>query len=119
MTDTVVMTDEPLSDPAALHRSLAYKLAPDRFPNMSGRMAAIVGYILDEPFAEPAIIEMTVTSTGGVLAVNADDTGHNSFIGDRSDLDRNLVGLLTTTPDLTEEEIALFGRLQRDRIKRW
>lgn len=60
-----------------------------------------------------------MTSTGGVLAVSEDDLGHNAFIGDRSDLDRNLVGLLNATPDLTPDEIALFGRLQRERIKRW
>ena len=102
-----------------VRRSLVHKLAPERFPNMSGMMAAIVGYIVDESFAEPRIVEMAVTSTGGVLAVNADDLGHNQFIGDRSDLDRNLVGLLNATPDLTDEEIALFGRLQRERIKRW
>ena len=29
---------------------------------MSGKMAAIVGYILDERFAEPAISELVVTS---------------------------------------------------------
>ena len=113
------MTKESHHSDADLRRSLVYKLAPDRFPNMSGRMAAIVGHILDEPFAEPRIVEMSVTSTGGVLAVNEDDAGHNSFIGDRSDLDRNLVGLLNATPDLTDDEIALFGRLQRERIKRW
>jgi hypothetical protein len=82
-------------------------------------MAAIVGYILDEPFASPRIVAMTVTSTGGVLAVHEDDLSHNASIGDRSDLDRNLVGLLNATPDLTPDEINLFGRLQRERIKRW
>jgi hypothetical protein len=50
---------------------------------MSRRMAAIVGYILDQPFAEPRIVEMNVSSTGGVLAVNEDELGHNAFIGDR------------------------------------
>ncbi len=33
-----------------LRRTLAEKLRPDRLPNTCGKMAAIVGYILDEPF---------------------------------------------------------------------
>ena len=47
------------------------------------------------------------------------DTGANDMIGEEADLNRNLVSLLTSTPDLTEEEITLFGELQRERIKRW
>jgi hypothetical protein len=31
---------------------------------MSGKMAAIVGYILDERFADPAISDLVVTSDG-------------------------------------------------------
>lgn len=82
-------------------------------------MAAIVGYIVDEPFAEPAIAELVVTSDGVVLAAREGDTGANDMIGEKADLNRNLVNLLNATPDLTEDEIALFGRLQRERIKRW
>jgi hypothetical protein len=33
-----------------LRQRLVHKLAPERFTAMSGKMAAIVGYILDEPF---------------------------------------------------------------------
>ena len=47
---------------------LIEKLRPDRFTAMSGRMAAIVGYILDERFSDPAISELVVTSDGFVLA---------------------------------------------------
>ncbi len=38
-------------------------------------MAAIVGYILDAPFAEPAIIELVVTSDGFVLAQTQGEVG--------------------------------------------
>lgn len=110
------------NDKAAIdnvRRSLVHKLDPARFPNMSGRMAAIVGYILDEPFSEPRIIDMNVTSDGFVLAVNQGDVSANEMLGERSDLDRNLVALLNVTPDLTEDEVVLFGRLQRERIRRW
>ena len=37
---------------------------PARFPGMSGRMAAILGYILEAPFSEPVIAELVVTSDG-------------------------------------------------------
>ncbi len=82
-------------------------------------MAAIVGYIVDAPFAEPAIAELVVTSDGYVLAAREGDSGANDMIGEEADLTRNLVTLLNSTPDLTEEEVALFGHLQRERIKRW
>jgi len=32
--------------------SLSYKIHPDRFSEMSGRMAAVIGYILGEDWAE-------------------------------------------------------------------
>jgi Zn-dependent peptidase ImmA (M78 family)/transcriptional regulator with XRE-family HTH domain len=102
-----------------LRAALIRKLDPSRFPNMSDRMAAVVGYILEQPFTEPAIAEMTVTSDGFVLAAREGDTGANELLGSRRDLDRNLVGLLNATLDLTEDEVALFGRLQRARITRW
>ena len=43
---------------------LAAKLRPDRFTAMSGKMAAIVGYIVGERFSDPAISELVVTSDG-------------------------------------------------------
>jgi hypothetical protein len=41
--------------PAAIVRwvTLAAKLHPDRFSAMSGKMAAIVGYILGESWTDP------------------------------------------------------------------
>lgn len=46
--------------------TLADKLRPERFSAMSGRMAAIIGYILDQPWTEPAIAALSVTSDGYV-----------------------------------------------------
>lgn len=42
---------------------LVAKLRPERFTAMSGRMAAIVGYILDERFSDPAISELVARPT--------------------------------------------------------
>jgi hypothetical protein len=40
-----------------VREGLIEKLRPDRFTAVSGKMAAIVGYILDEQFSDPAISE--------------------------------------------------------------
>jgi len=98
--------------------SLIEKLRPERFTAMSGRMAAIVGYILDEPLAEPVIGELVVTSDGFVLAQSEGEVGANEMMGEEADLNRNLLTLIEAA-GLSEEEIREFGRLQRERIKRY
>jgi hypothetical protein len=98
--------------------ALIEKLRPDRFTAMSGKMAAIVGYILDEPFSDPAISELVVTSDGFVLAQAEGQVGANDMIGEEADLNRNLLTLIEAA-GLTDEEIREFGRLQRERIRRY
>lgn len=85
---------------------------------MSGKMAAIVGYILDEQFSEPAITELVVTSDGFVLAQTEGQVGANDMIGEEADLNRNLLTLIGAA-GLSEDEIHEFGRLQRERIRRY
>ena len=70
------------------------KLHPKRFKGMSGKMAAIVGYILDETFTDPSITEMAITSDGMVLAQQSGDVGMNDMIGSVDDLKRNWTKLL-------------------------
>ena len=91
--------------------TLADKLRPDRFTAMSGRMAAIVGYILAEPWTEPSISALSVTSDGFV-------TTESEFLGEAADLDRNLLNLFIAA-DLTAEERAEFERLYRERVDDW
>jgi hypothetical protein len=94
------------------------KLRPDRYTAMSGRMAAIVGYILEERFTDPAISELVVTSDGFVLAQGEGEVGANEMIGEEADLNRNLLTLIEAA-GLTEDEVREFGRLQRERIRRY
>ncbi len=101
-----------------MREALVDKLRPDRFTAMSGKMAAIVGYILDERFSDPAISELVVTSDGFVLAQTEGDVGANDMIGDEADLNRNLLSLIEAA-GLSEEEVREFGRLQRERIRRY
>ncbi len=50
---------------------------------MSGKMPAIVGYILDERFSDPAISELVVNSDGSVLAQSEGGVGANVSSGPR------------------------------------
>lgn len=81
-------------------------------------MAAIVGYILDEHFSDPAISEIVVTSDGFVLAQAEGEVGANEMIGTEADLNRNLLDLIMAA-GLTGEEVEEFGRLQRERVRRY
>jgi hypothetical protein len=91
--------------------TLAIKLHPDRFSAMSGKMAAIVGYILGESWTEPEIAALSVTSDGFVLT-------DAEFFGEAADLDRNLLNLLVAA-EVTPEERADFERLYRERVDDW
>ena len=99
--------------PAAIVRcvTLATKLHPDRFSAMSGKMAAIVGYILGESWTEPEIAALSVTSDGFVLT-------DAEFFGEAADLDRNLLNLLLAA-ETTSDERTEFERLYRERVDDW
>ena len=67
------------------------KLNPGRFPGMSAKMGAIIGFISDTEYTTPSINEMAVTSDGFVLAQLEGDIGLNEFIG----LNRIFFGIST------------------------
>jgi len=79
------------------------ELHPGRFEGMSSKMAAIVGYISDETYTDPAINELVITSDGFVLLEHVGDVGANNFFGEESDLLRNWNNLLDAA-GLTPEE---------------
>jgi hypothetical protein len=91
--------------------TLAEKLHPARFTAMSGKMAAIVGFVLGESWTEPAMQSLSVTSDGFV-------TTESEFLGEAADLDRNLLNLLVAA-GLDEEERSEFERLYRERVDDW
>ena len=96
----------------ALHQ----KLYPGRFSGMSGKMAAILGYILDKKWTDPRIDEMAVTSDGFVMASHEGDIGMNEFVGALSDLESNWERLLDAA-ELTLEERTNAERLFRVKIE--
>ncbi|WP_295884411.1 hypothetical protein, partial [uncultured Thiohalocapsa sp.] len=91
---------------------------PRRFPNMSEQMAAIVGFVLDETFTEPAIAELHLTPDGGVLAVPvtaAGERGQAAFIGAAADLQANL-SRLGMAAGLDDSQWAAYADLVRERV---
>ena len=100
------------SDSPHLNSALAEKLHPNRFPRMSGVMAAVVGFVVGARFSNPSIVEIVVTSDGFVLARVHGEIGANHFIGKHADLARNWFGLMTAAGLTTQEWIeaaALFA----------
>ena|SRR5436305_2050486 len=87
-------------------RSLAEKLHPKRFPNMSGRMAAIIAFLIDQQVTRPTIVEIVVTCDCFVLAGLDDEVGANHLIGTYADLVRNWRALLAVARLNKQEHIA-------------
>lgn len=96
------------------------KLFPGRFKGMSGKMAAIVGYICDETYTDPAINELVVTSDGFVLIEHVGEVGANTMVGGESDLLRNWNNLLDaaglTPAERTEAEAAYQSHVHSFRV---
>ncbi len=113
MTPGTVVWQSNSAPPAAIVRdvSLATKLHPESFSEMSGKMAAIVGYILGESWTVPEIAALSVTSDGYVMT-------DAEFFGEASDLDRNLLNLLVAA-EVTAEERIEFERRYRERVDDW
>lgn len=91
--------------------SLVKKLNPNRFSAMSGKMAAIVGYVLGEEWTEPGIAWMSISSDGFV-------TTESVFIGSAEDLEDNLTKLYQAS-GLTTPEIKEFNALYRSKVDDW
>jgi hypothetical protein len=85
---------------------------------MSGKMAAIVGYMLGQEFTTPAIEDICRTSDDCCLAQQEGDIGYNVFLGAYSDLKRNWHELVTMPEvGLTAEEEAHCLNLLSTKIR--
>ena len=96
--------------------TLSDRLHPKRFPGMSGRMAALVGYILGKRWSKTRIAELVITSDGWLLARNRRHIGFDTIIGTVADLDRNWSNLLRAA-NLTREERQEAGERYREAVR--
>ncbi len=83
--------------------SLIEKLSPSRFPDLSGKMVAVVSCVLRQDWAVPQIRSLWVTPDGSMQAMNDGEDSFCHFIGNAIDVDRNWAALLSDAA-LTEEE---------------
>jgi len=95
-------------------------LNPARFPGMSGKMMAIVGYILETKWTQPTIEEMVVTSDGFILARVSGDIGCNDMLGSISDFKNNWDKLIHLPQlGLNEDEVKYLEVLPSVRIRNY
>jgi hypothetical protein len=95
---------------------LKAKLHPKRFPGMSPFMAALVGYVLGEPFTEPEIAEITVSEQENLVYIRK--AGGVGFDGIQSLEDlRNNWNRLLDAAALSVEERQVAVALFRTRIE--
>ena len=98
--------------------SLSKKLNPAGFTEMSPKMAAIVGYIINQNFTKPALTDMCITADGFVLAQVEGDIGLNQWIGSVEDLERNWNNLLDVA-QLSNGERTKAKALYSMRVTDW
>lgn len=98
--------------------TLTDKLNPNRFTNMSGKMSAILGYVLGECWTEPEIGELHLTVDGFLLAQRNGDVGCNDFIGAMGDFVENVTRLFDIA-ELTSDEKRVFWMRWQEHVKDW
>lgn len=97
--------------------TLTHKVSPANV-RVSGKFTAILAFLVGaKGWTDPAITEMVVTSDGFLLAATTRDPLMNDFIGDESDLDRNLAGVAEAV-GLDDRERRLLKRLRTTKIRR-
>lgn len=70
--------------------TLAERLDPARFPNISPQMAAMLGFLFARAYTAPALAELVVTPDGHVLGRVEGDSGPLAYLAAAADLRANL-----------------------------
>jgi len=95
-------------------------LHPSRFPGMSIKMRAIVGFIIGGNFTTPAIEQMIVTSDGILMARVTGDIGYNDLLGSVNDFKGNWNKLIHyPNLGLTADEIKYLEELPSVSIRNY
>ena len=80
------------------------KLDPRRFPHMSPRMAAFVGFITGRNYVSPAIRALAMASDGHLLVYAEGDNGYTAHSGPHYEAFSDYWANLLTYAGLTERE---------------
>ena len=94
------------------HIALTKKLHPNRFPGLSITMSAIVGFLVEEAFTEPAIADIIIIPQGLVIARTAGEASTVHILGAYTERLRNWRALLAAaglTPSELVEAQSLFA----------
>jgi hypothetical protein len=83
---------------------IAEKLRPARFPNVSGKMFACLGALLNQKWSEPRLASIVATTDGMLLGRAEGDIGFNEMIGVFADFSRNVQGMVESAGDVSIEE---------------
>lgn len=94
--------------------SLLAKLDPDRYPNMSLTFVAILGYVLNEPWTQPIILE--ITRVDDMMLAMSEGQMLPNFLGEVSELRAHL-RRLGMAAGLTPEEWAEYQALTEERLQ--
>jgi hypothetical protein len=95
--------------------TLAERLNPARFPSMSPQMAAILGFLFEQAYTTPQLIELVVTPDGHVLGRAEDAAGPLAYLAAEADLRANL-RRLGIAAGLSEVEWEEYAECVRERI---
>lgn len=103
-----------------MNEQIAEKLDPRRFSAMSGKLAALLAYIIqtDRWTTNPVIAEACIDSSGNVMVRHEGGIGMEWFGGTASELMSNLNRLMKVA-GLDQRERAAFNRLRRKAITDW
>ena len=83
---------------------------------VSPKFSAMLAYILGEEWTDPQITGLSITSDGYLLAATSEDPFYDDFIGEASNLARNLIGVADVA-ELTGKEWAELSRLARSKVE--
>ena len=87
-----------------LKNSIADKLKPARFPNVSGKMMACLGALLNQKWTNPRMSSIIASVDGFLMARPDGSIGFDDFIGEFADFERNVWGMVDSAGDLNDEE---------------
>lgn len=106
-----------------IEEDLAAKLDPRRFTAMSGKLAALLSYVIgtERWVGDPRIVEAAIDSSGNILVTHAAGSGGGMgewFGGTADELDSNLKRLVKVA-GLTPVERKAFRLMLRRQITDW